>query len=109
MSPAQLTKAANILTVVKGYFRRTLGDLESHCRRWELLWPRHLSMLLLRRHAKLSLPEIGCIMNRHHTGVLAAIRSCENRLATNADARADLANLESKLGLAAAPAEEIAA
>jgi chromosomal replication initiation ATPase DnaA len=97
MSPIQLTLAANILTVVKGHFRRTLSDLESRRRNWELLWPRQLATLLLRRHTKLTLSEIGCILNRTHGGVILAIRSCENQLATSPNARIELAMLESHI------------
>src|SRR5713226_6414871 len=108
MTPSQFTLSTAILTAVRIQFRIAISDLTRRDRSWHLVWARQLAAFLLRRDAKLTLDEIGAILDRDHSAIWNTLRSCENRLATSAKDRADLATLESKLDRPLIPSLAIA-
>lgn len=49
-------------------------DLTGYSRRADHVWPRFCAIKACREYAKMSLPQIGRIFNRHHTTILNALR-----------------------------------
>lgn len=65
---------------VAAQFGVSLDHIKSDRRMARLVRPRHAAMYLAQRCTAKSLPQIGLVFLRHHTSVMHAIRSTEDRM-----------------------------
>lgn len=74
--PRRVFKARSsvITDIVFAHFDVLKADILGPCRLKRFVYPRQVSMYLLRILLRLSLPEIGRIMHRDHTTVMHAVR-----------------------------------
>ncbi len=78
-------------------------DLSGKSRRQRLVRPRHFAMYLCRRFTDCSLKEIGRAFKRDHTSVMHALRSVEQKTATQPQLRYEFEALAARFGAAALP------
>ena len=97
MNPAQFETTARVVALVCHTFHVTPAQLESPSRVRDLVWPRHIAMLLIRRHAKLTTTHIGYLFGRCHASVLYAMKSLEREVQTNRAAAREVAILDTAI------------
>jgi len=56
------------------------SKIQSHTRKRQILYARHLFCYFARKRTKLSLQEVGDIVNRKHETVIHAVKTVENLL-----------------------------
>jgi chromosomal replication initiator protein len=97
-APRQVPRSiAQIKNATCREFGVSSQELVSPSRSARVLWPRQLAMYLSRELTHESLPAIGrAFGGRDHTTVLHALRRTEHRLASDAEARADVERLRSR-------------
>jgi chromosomal replication initiator protein len=71
-------KAEEILSIVAEYFNVNVKELKSRKRGKKLCIPRHLYCLIAKSETKLSLREIGELIQRDHATVIHAIKNVGN-------------------------------
>lgn len=87
-----------ILKVVGEVFSTSSNDLLSAKRNKELVYPRQISMYLLRHEMNLSYPKIGKELNKKdHTTIMHGVSKIEKELATNDDLQKELVLIKEKL------------
>ena len=64
-----------IITLVCSEFGVSKEDVLSKDRRREYAYPRHMIAYLLRTHTSLGLKQIGAVLGRHHTTIIASLRT----------------------------------
>lgn len=82
---------------VSAYYKINSEDLFTRSRKREINDARQLVMYMTKKHTSLPLTAIGARLSRDHSTVLHAVHNIENRLATEAQLRADLCEIESAL------------
>jgi len=82
-----------------------IDELCGRSRRQRLVRPRHFAMYLCRRYTDASLKDIGRAFNRDHTSVMHAIRSVEQKTATQPQLRYEFESLAARFA-GGAPALE---
>ncbi len=82
--------AKEVIFLNYGY---TAEELSGRSRKWELVWPRHLSMYLIRNYTKYSYESIGATYNRNHATVIQAMKSVRNITDTDKRLKQELVNL----------------
>jgi chromosomal replication initiation ATPase DnaA len=75
-----MTTYAEILSAVTTYRGVDPKNIAAHSRKAVLVGPRHEVAYLARTRARMSLPQIADKINRHHTSVMYAVASVEDRL-----------------------------
>ncbi len=71
--PKKLISYKNIIKAVSEFYDVTINDLTTRCRRREVVWPRQITMFLMREELKNSYPFIGeKLGGRDHTTVMYA-------------------------------------
>lgn len=88
----------DIHDVVTGFYGTKLTDLLSKKRTKSITVPRQVGMWLARKHTRFSLEEIGGYFGgRDHTTVMHAIKTTDQKLASDAIFTKDIEKLEAKL------------
>jgi chromosomal replication initiator protein len=82
--PKKMINYKNIIKVVSEFYDITAGDLTTKCRRRELVWPRQITMFLMREELKNSYPFIGeKLGGRDHTTVIYACEKLSKEIEIN--------------------------
>ncbi len=84
---------------VSTFYKIDPDELFTRSRKREINDARQLVMYMTKKHTSLPLTAIGARLSRDHSTVLHAVRNIENRLATEAQLRADLCEIESALSV----------
>lgn len=88
----------NIVDACAEHFGVSQIALKSHCKRHNVVKPRHIAMYLARKLSLKSLPEIGRRMGRRdHSTVLSGVRKIERKLHSDSDLAFDVAHIELSL------------
>jgi|GEM_PF-1177766 len=103
--PRQTAPASpeSILALVIRHFNLRASDLRTGTRTPRITAPRQIAMYLLRIHCRLSFPEIGQRLHRHHTTAMYAFRKIERQREENASLHATLSLLEKELLMVSTP------
>ena len=88
--------SAAIIQLVCSHFGVTIAQLENHCRRWAIIWPRWCAIALIKRHTSYSTDQIAALFGMTHGTVLWAIKGVEDQRETDPAAGRELAALESQ-------------
>ena len=91
MSTTEMQTVKLILDLICSYFHVTPKQLESPCRRRELVIPRHYAFHLIRRQTSLGVATIGLLFHRCPSTITYALKALANDLTTNAQLRRELA------------------
>ncbi len=102
-----LSTVGAIVTLVTQHFDISVAALESHCREWRFVWPRWCAIGLVRYHTSFSLPQIGVLFDRDHSGVFVALRGLEREVQTSCVRGREYCALESQLTAAADPLRRV--
>lgn len=87
-----------VLSLIGEYFGLNVADLIGKKRNKELVYPRHITMYMLREEMSLSFPEIGREMGgKDHTTVMHGYNKISNEMANSATIQSDLSRLREKL------------
>lgn len=92
-----MTSIAAIQRVTAEVFGVALADLMGRSRVADIVTARHAAIFTARTLTGKSLPDIGRHFRRDHTSVLNAVRRIADRTKTDADLRARLRSVESRL------------
>jgi chromosomal replication initiator protein len=85
----------DIKSIVSGYFKISLEDLNSHNKQRKFSYPRQLAMYLSRHHTNLSYKEIGqAFGDRDHSTVIYATRRVEQSQNKRGPVSSDLEKIE---------------
>lgn len=96
--PKRGISAEKIISQVSDFYNVNKKDLISKSRKKELVFPRQVTMYLLRKELNLSLPSIGVkIGNRDHTTVMYGCEKIEEKLKKDEDFFKDLEIIKEKL------------
>lgn len=76
------------------YFKVKMQDVRSKSRKSILVRCRHIMFLLIKRHTKLPLTEIGARFGRDHTTVLHGINIANTHIMAEEDFRNDINKIE---------------
>ena len=82
---------------VSAFYNISADELFTRSRKREINDARQLVMYMTKKYTSLPLTAIGARLSRSHATVLHAVNNIENRLATEAQLRADLSAIESAL------------
>ena len=95
--PAKLS-VEEIRALVAQHYELSVAELCSSSRVASVLWPRQVAIYLARQHSGASLTNIAASFGgRNHTTALNACRKVEQRIASDAEKRADLQLLSERL------------
>lgn len=87
-----------IVKVVGEFFKIDAEDIFSTKRNKDLVWPRQLSMYLLRHEMNLSFPKIAQELNKKdHTTIMYGVNKIEKELSVNNDLKNGLTIIKEKL------------
>jgi len=89
--------ARKIVKAVSAAYEVRTAELYGPLRTARLVRPRQVAMYLIRRQTKLSLPQIGMILNRDHTTVIHGIKRVTDLLETEAEFREFIEEMTAKL------------
>ena len=79
--PRKLISYKNIIKAVSEFYDITTSDLTTKCRRREIVWPRQITMFLMREELKNSYPFIGeKLGGKDHTTVMYACEKIKTKL-----------------------------
>lgn len=92
--PAQRTLCHRVIAFVADRYKITPRKLKSRSRPNDIVWPRWIAMLLIRKHSKLTLAAIGQQFGRHHGTVLNGIRRLPDLASTSSHHLADWCEAE---------------
>ncbi|PIR02819.1 MAG: chromosomal replication initiator protein DnaA [Candidatus Portnoybacteria bacterium CG09_land_8_20_14_0_10_44_13] len=82
--PRKLISYKNIIKAVSEFYDITTSDLTTKCRRREIVWPRQITMFLMREELKNSYPFIGeKLGGKDHTTVMYACEKLNKEIETN--------------------------
>ncbi len=90
--------AKNILDIVTSFFNITNKDLLGKSRKKELVYPRQISMYLLRKEVNFSYPTIGNELGgRDHTTAMHAFNKIKKELENNEKMKQDIESIKQSL------------
>jgi len=92
---AQPIKSRIVLETVAEWFDIGIKDIIGPYRQRTVVHARWVCCTLLRKHTRMSLPQIGEVIDKDHTSVLNACAQMERLLNGSAEWRADYAEIES--------------
>jgi chromosomal replication initiator protein len=82
--PKKLISYKNIIKAVSEFYDIAANDLTTKCRRREIVWPRQITMFLMREELKISYPFIGeKLGGKDHTTVMYACEKLSKEIETN--------------------------
>ena len=83
MNPTQFDIFARALPFVSVRCKIPMSVIDSPSRTAPIVFARSVLIHILRTQAGMTLIEIGTLLNRHHTAILAALRSLDVAVQTN--------------------------
>jgi len=87
-----------ILNAVSEIFATSVDDLLSIKRNRDLVWPRQITMYLLRHEMNLSYPKISRELNKKdHTTIMHGVEKIEREIGKNSDLQKELTMIKEKL------------
>lgn len=98
-APAGIQKPRPDLVIrhVARHYQVRVRDFRARVRSQRVTAARQIAIHLIRRHCELSYPEIGRLLNRHHTTALHACRAIAGRLEADETLRAQVREIERTL------------
>lgn len=97
--PVRALSPDEIIQTVADFYNQKVSDLTGTRRFKYLVRPRHVAMWLVRKHVRMSFPEIGRFFgHRDHATVQHACRKISRELQKDADLRSTIEMLEQSLG-----------
>ena len=92
-------KINNILSIVSDYYRITTIDLISRKRTYKYVFPRQVSMYLIKTLYDIPYKKIGTYFNnRDHSTVMHSVEKITNEMEMNKDVKSDVEKLRIKCG-----------
>ena len=95
--PQTLSRPREIVAACAKYYGVGIGDVLGDRRYANVARPRHVAMYLMRADLGLSLPRIARQFLCHHTTVLSALRSLDEKIAAGHEVAAQIAEIRSRL------------
>jgi chromosomal replication initiation ATPase DnaA len=89
----------HIKRAVASYFDISETDLVSHCKMYDIAFPRQIAMYLCRRYTGASMPLIGRLMKRDHTTVLHAVNKIDKLYESDGQIRRTIDLIRDRAGL----------
>lgn len=86
-----------ILSIVLNFFGITKKAILSKSRTWDVVYPRHIAMYLLRKENKNTSVGVGKLFKRDHSTVLYATGHIKDLMFTDPKVKGDVENIEELL------------
>lgn len=97
-SPQKITDYKNIIKIVADFYNINTDDLINRSRKKELVYPRQISMYLIREELNSSYPYIGeKLGGRDHTTVMYACQKINNKLKNNGSFQQEINLIKERL------------
>ena len=97
-SPKKITNYENIIKIVADFYNINTDDLINRSRKKELVYPRQISMYLIREELNSSYPYIGeKLGGRDHTTVMYACQKINNKLKNNGSFQQEINLIKERL------------
>lgn len=96
MSPSQFDVFARAVAFIRRKFRVTTADLEGSSRVAPVVLARHCLIAILRANARMTMRQIGLLLNRDTSAIAHAMTSLQNRSQTDREFRAQMEALASE-------------
>jgi len=97
-SPQKITDYKNIIKIVADFYNINTDDLINRSRKKELVYPRQISMYLIRKELNSSYPYIGeKLGGRDHTTVMYACQKINNKLKNNGSFQQEINLIKERL------------
>ncbi|OGK30012.1 hypothetical protein A3I56_00315 [Candidatus Roizmanbacteria bacterium RIFCSPLOWO2_02_FULL_43_10] len=86
-----------IIATVADYYRLDTSEILGHSRTQRRVEARQIVMWLMRTRSTASFPEIGVLMDRHHSTILHGCAKIERLIKRDAELREDLRRIQVRL------------
>jgi chromosomal replication initiator protein len=89
---------SRIISVIANYYKINKSDIKGKSRKKEFVFPRHVSIYLIRQMTNLSQKEIGRIFgNRDHSTIINAIKNIDKKIKIDKAHKLAIEQIERKI------------
>jgi len=97
--PSEIITPIDICEIVRIYFGINESDFYGRTRKYEIIFPRHLAIYLIRYFTDKTLEEIGDILHRDHATILNSIKAAQDLIDTEPAIKKNYLDIKQRLGV----------